>query len=253
MARKPLVEIRNLTRRYLAADRSVAIEVMAPAIHLAPGERLALVAPSGAGKTTLLNLLLLALRPTAADRFVIRVSEAEDIDIPTIWAKKDDGRLGALRAELMSFVLQTGGLLPFLTARENICLPQRLAGRPVPTAALDEIAGALGIGRILDKRPARLSGGERQRVAVARALLGHPPLLIADEPTASLDRSNAETLLGLITDLCKDYGTCLVLATHDTGIVERFGLEKLGYSSGMHPEGHTVSAFWRDGSIKQAA
>lgn len=248
-----VIRLKGVSRQFMRADGSgVGIEVMVPALEAFRGDRLALLAPSGSGKTTLLNMLLLALSPTEAATFEMSAPDRGTMDIGAMWRAGETAKLSVLRSTRIAFVLQSGGHLPYLTARQNIELPSALTGRRRSRDEISEVARALNIESILDKRPYALSGGERQRVAVARALIGRPSILIADEPTASLDAANAETLMQLICDLCAETGTCLVVATHDTKLVENFGLEPLIFRAGTHPDGHPVSAFWRDGMMSEA-
>jgi putative ABC transport system ATP-binding protein len=193
------------------------------AIVLRRGSHVALVGPSGSGKSTLLDMLALALAPDAADVFYLADGEGRAIDVGGKWQRGDSDGLAALRRERLGYVLQTGGLLPFLSVRENIALPLRLNGRR-DDGAVDAIAERLGIADRLGLRPGALSVGERQRAAIARALIHQPALVIADEPTASVDQANAEKIFGLFAELIAQSGVAAVVATHDRALAERFGL-----------------------------
>ncbi len=176
---------------------------------LYPGEALALLGPSGSGKTTLLHLLA-GLLP---------LQEGE-----VLWEGKpirglSEEALARRRLRYLGLVFQHHFLFPELTALENVLTPGYLAGRVDRAWAL-ALLERLGLGERAHFLPQRLSGGERQRVAVARALYLRPRLLLADEPTASLDRRQAREVLGLLKALAQEVGTALLLATHDEALVE---------------------------------
>jgi putative ABC transport system ATP-binding protein len=174
---------------------------------LRPAEFVGLIGPSGCGKTTLLNLCGLIDRPDEGE---------------LLWHGRDVTRqspeaLTRLRRETIGFVFQGFNLIPVMTARDNIAYPLMLLGvsRREQDQRIDALAEAVGIAPYLDKRPAWLSGGQRQRVAIARALIKRPALVIADEPTASLDEDTAMTIVELLRGLARQYGTTLLVATHD--------------------------------------
>jgi putative ABC transport system ATP-binding protein len=173
------------------------------------GVRLAVVGPSGAGKTTLLGLLALALRPDRVTALTL-----DTVDAAAMWHRGDLDALTELRAQRIGFVPQTSRLLPFLTISENIALPLRILGRSDPGFIAD-LASALGIAGLLQRRPAEVSVGDRQRAAVARALVHRPPVLLADEPTASVHPAQADEILGLISRVGHELGTATLITTHD--------------------------------------
>jgi lipoprotein-releasing system ATP-binding protein len=170
---------------------------------LGPGEALALLGPSGSGKTTLLHLVA-GLLPFQEGEAIRGVPEA---------------RLARRRLSFLGLVFQHHFLLPELTALENVLVPGYLAGR-VDRGRAWALLEALGLKEKAHLLPQRLSGGERQRVAVARALYLRPRLLLADEPTASLDRRQAREVLALLRALAREEGAALLLATHDEALVE---------------------------------
>lgn len=233
---QPLLLVEGLAKRRAGDDRSFTLRV--PHLALAPGESLALVGPSGCGKSTVIDLLALALAPDEAGRFRLR-SAGGWFDVAAAWRKGQEDRLGRARAEMLGYVLQTGGLLPFLTAGRNIALPAEIAGRH-DAAWIRDLAKRLGILPLLDEMPARLSVGQRQRVAVARALAARPPLVLADEPTASLDPANAEVVMGLLLEATRHAGAALLLATHDWELVARHGLPRATFELGQ--KGNAVTA-----------
>ncbi len=157
-----------------------------PAFAIRPGECLAVTGPSGSGKSTLLDILGLIRSPDTVDAFLFRDRAGDLRDLAKVWRRQGADGLAPLRAQYVGYVLQTGGLLPFLNVRQNIRVSQRVLGVH-DHALLEKLVKALGIVGLMDKVPAQLSIGERQRVAIARALAQRPALLLADEPTAPLD------------------------------------------------------------------
>lgn len=180
-------------------------------LKLFPGEALAVLGPSGSGKTTLLHLLA-GLLP---------LQEGEVYWEGTPIRGLPEGALAGKRLRYMGLVFQHHFLFPELTALENVLAPGYLAGRVDQAWALGLLT-RLGLGERANFLPQRLSGGERQRVAVARALYLKPRLLLADEPTASLDRTQARKVLELMQALAGEVGAALLLATHDEALVEGF-------------------------------
>ncbi len=211
-----LVEMIGLTREREHGGTGFRLRV--PRFEVRPGEFVALVGDSGSGKSTLLDMLALVLRPTAAERFRVRLGN-ESTDVMALWQQGREGRLARLRRERLGYVLQTGGLLPFLTVRGNLALPLKMNGRYGEEPAIASAAERMGIGRLLDRHPHRLSGGERQRVAVLRALLHRPALVLADEPTAAVDKSRARAVVADFRSVAQVLGTAIVMVTHDLDLV----------------------------------
>ena len=220
MARLELRDVRKLRQ---GADRGFELNVQD--FTLQSGERLAVVGPSGCGKTTLLGLCGLASAPTASEVFVLQ-DEASRWDIDLLWREKAHETLAQLRAHRFGFVLQTGGVLPFLTVRRNVELSQRLSRRPDP-GRIDLLLDRLGIRELAAEWPVRLSVGQRQRVSIARALAHRPAFVIADEPTAALDPANARSVVRLLLELAISDGAALLLVTHDRQLMEEAGLHVL--------------------------
>ena len=189
-----------------------------PRFDAAPGEFVAVTGPSGCGKSTFLDLLALVLTPAAARRFTLTFAGTGPID--ALAATTNDAILSQLRRRHIGYVLQTGGLLPFITVRDNIRLPLVLSGRD-DTGAAEALAGELGLADQLGKMPAQLSGGQRQRVAIARALIHAPDLILADEPTAAVDRPTAMDIMLRLRSLARDRRTLVILVTHDIKLADK--------------------------------
>lgn len=180
---------------------------------IAPGDTVAIVGASGSGKSTLLSLLAGLDTPS---------SGTVELDGAALTALDEDGR-ARVRGEKVGFVFQSFQLLPSLTALENVMLPLELRGdRDVETAA-KAILEQVGLGQRLQHYPRQLSGGEQQRVAVARAFVTRPSLLLADEPTGNLDSQTGQAIIELLFDLNAQAGTTLVLVTHDEHLAVRCG------------------------------
>jgi len=211
-------------RRGDGAD-SFVLEV--PSFAVAAGACLAVTGASGSGKSTLLDLLGLVLRPDTAARFQLRGEDGEAIDLAALWQRNDRDGLAAVRARLIGYVLQTGGLLPFLNARQNIHLSRRLLGLGADDGLVARLVDVLGIRALLDRKPHALSIGERQRVAIARALAHRPALLLADEPTAALDPGQAVAVMELLLALVREIRVTAIIVTHDWDLVQSLGLREV--------------------------
>jgi putative ABC transport system ATP-binding protein len=200
------------------------------AFEVMRGEAIALTGPSGSGKSTIMNLLALARRPTQVRQFHFFPRTGPGYDVGALWQIDDDDHLTSIRANHLGYVLQQGGLLPFLSVRQNIALGQSILGRRDPQR-IDDIAARLQIGTLLDRPPSALSVGQRQRAAIARALVHHPDLVLADEPTASVHPSIAGDILGLLVEQCVEEDVTVVVATHDPSLADRKGFEIVDVSS----------------------
>ncbi|KJA12198.1 ABC transporter [Acidovorax temperans] len=176
--------------------------------RLAPRETAAIVGASGSGKSTLLSIIAGLDTPT---RGTVR------LDGQDLFALSEDDR-AALRAQKVGFVFQSFQLMGNLTALENVMLPLELAERRDARKAAAEMLERVGLGQRLGHYPKVLSGGEQQRVALARAFVVQPALLLADEPTGSLDFATGESIMRLMFELNRELGTTLVLVTHDRAI-----------------------------------
>ncbi|MCI4440969.1 MAG: ABC transporter ATP-binding protein [Tibeticola sp.] len=179
--------------------------------QVAAGETVAIVGASGSGKSTLLSLIAGLDPPTAG---TVRIDGLD------LYARSEDDR-AAVRAQRMGFVFQSFQLLGSLSALENVMLPLELAGRRDARRRAAAMLERVGLGQRLNHYPKVLSGGEQQRVALARAFVTEPTVLLADEPTGSLDFATGETIMELMFELNRAQKTTLLLVTHDRAIAER--------------------------------
>jgi len=184
------------------------------------GEFTAVMGPSGSGKSTLLNLIAGLDRPSSGSVIVAG----------TDLASLGEGGLARFRRDRIGFVFQFFHLLPNLTALENVLIPAQLKGNVVPGRAR-ELLDQLGIKEVADKYPARLSGGQQQRIAIARALINNPTLLLADEPTGALDTHSGEQVMELLGRLHRD-GQTILLVTHDAKLATRHAARVLSVLDG---------------------
>jgi len=175
------------------------------------GEAVAIAGASGSGKSTLLAIL------AGLD---ISTSGVVELDGQNIFLMDEDKR-AELRGRAVGFVFQSFQLLPALTALENVMLPLELANHPDPEKNSKEMLARVGLGERLHHYPKHLSGGEQQRVALARAFVVRPKLLLADEPTGSLDAESGAGVISLLFEMNREYGTTLVLVTHDETLAAR--------------------------------
>ncbi|WP_298838363.1 ABC transporter ATP-binding protein [uncultured Roseobacter sp.] len=207
-----MVHIENLTFGYGAGGFRLRV----PEFTLAEGERVAVVGPSGSGKTTLLNLIAGILTPEAG-RIDVAGTEVSGLS---------DARRRRFRASRIGFVFQDFALLDYLSARQNICYPYRIT----PALTLDKeareraesLAAACGIGDKLDRHPSELSQGEQQRVAICRALVTQPGLILSDEATGNLDPDSKARILDLLFEQAALAGAAVLAVTHDHELLPRF-------------------------------
>jgi putative ABC transport system ATP-binding protein len=204
-----LVRLRAAGKRYETAGPPALDGVN---LTVSAGESVAVMGPSGSGKSTLLNLVAGLDRPTDGE---VEVAG-------TVLNRLSETALARFRREQIGIVFQFFHLLDDLTARDNVLLPAQLAGGPrrAAVARADELLDALGLTGRANAYPARLSGGERQRVAVARALINRPPLLLADEPTGAVDAHAGAQIMELLRDLNQG-GQTVLLVTHDPALASR--------------------------------
>jgi len=199
-----LVQLENISRKYYLDNTEIcALDNVSLEINKGP---------SGSGKTTLLNIIGCIDKPSQGKVFF------EGMDITNTPLEK----LDHLRLNNIGFIFQTFNLIPVLTAFENIELPLLFKGLDEKQIRMlaERFLERVGIADKINQKPSNLSGGQRQRLAIARALAGNPSLIVADEPTASLDRKNAASIIELLRELNDEFGVTVVLASHDPMIIE---------------------------------
>lgn len=197
-----MIKAKNIHKSFEALEVLKGVD-----IEIAKGEIVSIVGPSGAGKTTLLQILGTLDRPDAGD------VEVNDVN----FSKLNEKELAAFRNKHIGFIFQFHQLLPEFTALENVMIPALIARKDTKsvTARAKELIGYLGLSERMEHKPSELSGGEKQRVAVARALINNPSVLLADEPSGSLDSKNRDELHKLLFDVREKFGLTLVIVTHD--------------------------------------
>jgi putative ABC transport system ATP-binding protein len=200
------IEAQDLTMTYRSGKVTVpAVQNICLTVN--HGEFVAVMGPSGCGKTTLLHLLGGLLKPTGGSVFI------DGIDI----SKLSDAERTAIRRKKIGYVFQRFNLLPTLTAKANIELAKKIHGNGYMSGnGVERIFNMLGLQEKMHFRPSELSGGEQQRVAIARAVINRPTIILADEPTGSLDSRNSHTVLQILRDLNEKLGQTIVMITHDT-------------------------------------
>lgn len=213
MSKDVVLQARGIRKSFRQNDEEISV-LLGVDFSVAAGEQVAIVGPSGSGKSSLLHILA---GLDSADHGSVHVA-GEDMG-----AAHADKR-AQIRREKMGFVYQQHHLLAEFSAVENVAIPQRLLGisdqsaRQAAVALLEQV----GMGHRLEHLPSALSGGERQRVAVARALVNKPSVVLTDEPTGSLDQDSAQQLMRLLSDLSREQGTAFVVVTHDLSMLEQF-------------------------------
>ncbi len=211
----PAIHIENLTKRYGEGDTAVdALKGVDMTID--PGEVVGLVGPSGSGKSTLLKCLGAVIEPTSG-----KMQLGGQTIFEEKWKIAD---LRTLRRDRIGFVFQAPYLIPFLDVTDNIALLPMLAGVPNTQARIraKELLQALDVGHRAQAQVSELSGGEQQRVSIARALANHPPVILADEPTAPLDSERALTVVRILNQMAQQYQTAIIVVTHDEKIIPTF-------------------------------
>ena len=211
-----LLRLTRVTKRYDALGKAGALMVLNDvSLDLTRGESLAIVGPSGSGKSTLLQIIGTLDRPTSGSVSL----NGQDLGV------LDDQQLAAVRNRQIGFVFQSHYLLPQCTVLENVLVPTLACVEAAARDGASERAGRVlkrvGLGERVSHRPGELSGGERQRVAVVRALINQPQLLLADEPTGSLDQTSARELGQLLLDLNREEGVTLIVVTHAPELARR--------------------------------
>lgn len=207
------LEVQGLSKSYTAAGEELSI-LRGVVLQLQRGDAVAVTGPSGSGKSTLLYILGLLDQPTAGTVSLLGETPLQF----------DPQKQAAFRNRHVGFVFQDHHLLPQCTVLENVLLPTIPAQQPSGDVEqrARQLLDRVGLAQRLDHRPAQLSGGERQRVAVCRALINQPTLLLADEPTGNLDHATAETVGSLLLDLNREQRTILICVTHSEDLASRF-------------------------------
>ena len=207
---EPIIEVQRVTKK--VADSTGTLTILHEIdFALRAQESVAIVGASGSGKSTLLSIIAGLDVPTSG------TVKLAGVDLFSL----DEDQRAAARSRKVGFVFQSFQLLGNLTALENVMLPLELAGRSDARAAAADMLGRVGLAERLGHYPKVLSGGEQQRVALARAFVVRPAVLLADEPTGSLDFATGETVMALMFDMNREAGTTLVLVTHDPSIAAR--------------------------------
>ncbi|MEZ4687298.1 MAG: ABC transporter ATP-binding protein [Bacteroidia bacterium] len=206
-----LIETHNLHKTYPAAEPVHAVRGVSLSIE--KGEFTAIVGPSGSGKTTLLNIIG-GLDDATSGNVIVNGT-----DITRLSRKE----LTEFRLRHIGFVFQAYNLIPVLSAKENVEFTMLLQkeDKKKREARTTELLQAVGLGKIMHKRPTQMSGGQQQRVAVARALAPHPTFVLADEPTANLDSHSTANLLDIMAELNKKEGVTFLFSTHDQRVIDR--------------------------------
>lgn len=213
--REPAIHIENLKKRY--GEGETAVDALKGVdMTIWPGEVVGLVGPSGSGKSTLLKCLGAVIEPTAG-----RMTLGGQAIFDEGWKIAD---LRTLRRDRIGFVFQAPYLIPFLDVTDNVALLPMLAGvsNAGSRSRAQELLDALDVGHRARAQVSELSGGEQQRVSIARALANHPPIILADEPTAPLDSERALTVVRILNQMAEQYQTAIIVVTHDEKIIPTF-------------------------------
>lgn len=204
--------IENLSKKYYAPDGTVVPVIDIARFDLGDGEQVALIGTSGSGKTTLLHMIAGILTPDAGKI----AFNGTDV------AALSEAQRDVFRGANVGYIFQTHHLLPGFTAMENVLLGMSFTGRASDPNWAKHLLTEVGLADRLHYKPQKLSVGQQQRVAVARALANRPKLVLADEPTGALDARNAQQVLELIRNLCREVGASLLLVSHDLNIAQQF-------------------------------
>ncbi len=216
MSESSLLALQNVEKDFQATDEGGRLSVLRGVnVSVKPGETVAIVGPSGSGKSTLLNLVGALDTPSSGSL----VLDGEDL------SKLDDLQLADIRNRKIGFIFQSHHLLPQCTVLENVLVPTIARGQANDDNKhrARKLLERVGLVDRLNHRPGQLSGGERQRVAVVRALINQPQLLLADEPTGALDRGSAENLTKLLLELNEEEKVTLIVVTHSLDLAKQMG------------------------------
>ena len=217
MQKHIVFELKNISISREKGGVSFRLEI--PKLTIYSGEFIGVIGSSGCGKSTFLDILGLILSVDKAERFRLSVKQKNTIFRQEI-SSLSDKKLSDIRREHIGYILQSGGLLPFLSVQENILLSDKLNNKNITQESFYKLVSLLGIQGQINKKPQYLSGGQRQRVAIARALIHNPEIILADEPTASVDKPTAIEIRDQFKNLAKASGSSVLMVTHDLEMVE---------------------------------
>lgn len=207
---EPLIKLRNLGKVFQLGDTEVKV-LRGISINIWPGDFAVIIGASGSGKSTVLNMIGLLDRPTSGEVFL----GGKDTDFLS------DEQRAERRSQIFGFVFQQYNLIPWLTAYENVTLPLLFSDKDLAAGKARSKFQEIGLGQRMSHRPLELSGGEQQRVALLRALVNDPEIILGDEPTGNLDSVTGDKILNILIDLNKKEGKTLVVVTHDADIAAK--------------------------------
>jgi len=226
-----MIELSDLSKHYTMSNNDVTVLKQLNLV-VQPKERVAIVGPSGSGKSTLLLILTGLETPSSGSISIAQQS---------LTTMNSDQRAD-LRRHHIGVVFQSFHLIPSLTARENVALPLEISGQRNSRKHAMNMLDKVGLSARHDHYPAQLSGGEQQRVAMARALIHKPELIVADEPTGNLDENTGELVMQLLFDLNRDSGTTLLLVTHDAHLAQQCDRTLRLQDGRLHPLNNGLTA-----------
>lgn len=227
-ARDDIMRVTGLTMSRPGLGEEPDYLLSVPDFKARRGARIGLIGESGSGKTTFLEVLGLLAWPDAVTQYDFAPALGQGVmDLSKALQGRQSSLLSELRARTVGFVLQDGGLLPYLTVRENAELSQRLSRQTNASDRIETLAHAMGIADYLDRYQSTLSGGQRQRAAVLRTLAANVPLLLADEPTAALDPRNSHAVLEAMVHSGTEAGATMIVASHNADLLASYGFELL--------------------------
>ena len=214
----PLLKLEKVGKNYVAAEGSAPVAVLKDlSFDIVAGESVAIIGPSGCGKSTLLNIIGTLDQPTSGSVWL----DGQDL------SQQNEQQLAAIRNQQIGFIFQSHHLLPQCSVMENVLVPtiaeKKSKTRGGALERAEKLLRRVGLGERLHHRPGQLSGGERQRVAVVRALINQPQLLLADEPTGALDRASAQGLAQLLVELNREERVTLIVVTHAIDLARQMG------------------------------
>lgn len=207
-----VIELKNITKDYRMGENIIHV-LRGVSLNIEEGELLAIMGPSGSGKSTMMNTIGLLDKPTSGE-YWLKGKEVSSLS---------SDELANLRNHTIGFIFQAFFLLPKLTALQNVSMPMSYRSEKsddVKKRAL-ECLDKVGIKHLANHKPSEMSGGQQQRVAIARAIVGHPSIILADEPTGALDTKTSEEVMAMLIDINKKAGTTVIIITHDPEVAEQ--------------------------------